>query len=328
MRWVVHIGTQKTGSKAIQTFLASSSDQIPGVRLSFSPHGREGIWHEPIYWALRDGTAPDLDAAVSQTVPQDWDIVVFSCEAFHELSPKSVRIIRDKLGDAQIVLFIRNQADALNSLLNQYAKAHRVTFDDVVDFARNLTEYNPRFDYQATIVKWAEVFGMQAITPIIYDKRIDAVQLFCDAIGVTIPATYEIGSNPNRALTTSAYREFLSAKAAVSDSAELPALVERLHRDFRDEMIDTFRETGPLLFDAQARLRITGNYDASNEWVRARWFPSRTTLFEYPRAGSIGTDSSESWIGTLPGPLPSIESPPDMRSGRRNAREGSGAAAP
>jgi len=279
MRWVIHIGIQKTGSKAIQKFLASSADQIAGSRVLFVPHGRVGTWHRPLFHALFEGDGSDLEAAVAEIDPRAWDIGIFSFEALHELLPNRIALIAENLGPAQIVLFIRHQVDAINSALNQYAKAHRISYDAAIQFERHLTRYNPDFDYQAIIGKWVEVFGRDMMTPVIYDKPADAVRLFCEAIGVAVPETYRLAVNPNRALTRSAFDAFLSAKASVSDAHELPSVVTRLRREFQDSMVDTFREPGPLLFDEPARRAILSLYEASNEAVRAQWFPSRPTLF-------------------------------------------------
>ena len=52
-----------------------------------------------------------------------------------------------------------------------------------------------------------------------------------------------------------AYDAFLSAKAAVVDVSELPALVSRLHYDFASETVDTVREEGPRLLDDEVSRR-------------------------------------------------------------------------
>lgn len=278
MRWVIHIGMKKTGSKAIQGFLATQSEKIPDVRLLFAPQGREGIWHLPTYLALLEGNASHLRAAVSETNPTDSDIGVFSSEDFYQLPSKSVQLTHEILGNAQIVLFIRSQPDLINSLLNQFAKAHRVSADEVATFERKLGKYDPEFDYRAVISKWSDMFGRDAITPLIYEKGVDSVRLFCHAIGVAVPSTYQRTINPNPALSKSAYEAFVVAKSRISVS-ELPKAVERLHRHFSNQMIDTFQEPGPMLYDERTRQEIIRAYEPSNEWVRAQWFPSRSVLF-------------------------------------------------
>jgi hypothetical protein len=280
MRWVIHIGIRKTGSKAIQRFLANEAGRGPHARLCFPTHGREGVWHRPLELALRDGDGSGLQAAVAAYASQSDSIGVFSGEDFHTLPPRSIRLIREKLGKTQIIMFIRRQDLAMNSLLNQYAKAHRVTFDAVKHFERNITDYNPHFDYWRILSLWVDVFGMEAVTTIIADKGTDAVRLFCNAIGIECAQTAENLPNPNPALSRKAYDAFLSAKAAVVDPSELPALVNRLHCDLASEMLDTFRGEGPRLLDDDLSSKIMQNYATSNEYVRRHWFPDRSRLFE------------------------------------------------
>jgi hypothetical protein len=280
MRWVMHIGIRKTGTKAIQGFLANEAGRGPNARLCFPTHGREAIWHEPLELALREGDGSELEAAVAAHASHGDSIGVFSSEGLHALTPRSIRLIREKLGETQIVMFIRRQDLAMNSLLNQYAKAHRVSFDAVKNFERNITDYNPHFDYWRILSLWADVFGMEAVTAIILDKGTDAVRLFCDAIGIKFAQTAENPPNPNPALSRKAYDAFLSAKAAVVDPSELPTLVNRLHCDLASEMLDTFRGEGPRLLDDELSSRIMQNYATSNEYVRRHWFPDRSRLFE------------------------------------------------
>ena len=227
-------------------------------------------------WRCATEMGAELQAAIAAYASQSDSIGVFSGEDFHTLPLRSIRLIREKLSKAQIIMFIRRQDLAMNSLLNRYAKAHRATFDAVKDFERNVTHYNPHFDYWRILSLWADVFGMEAVTAIIADKGADAVRLFFDAIGIECPQTAENLPNPNPALSRRAYDAFLSAKAAVVDVSELPALVSRLHYDFASETVDTVREEGPRLLDDEVSRKIMQNYAKSNEYVRNHWFPYRS----------------------------------------------------
>src|SRR5271168_3412762 len=109
MRWVMHIGIRKTGTKAIQGFLANEAGHGPHARLCFPTHGREAIWHEPLELALREGDGSELEAAVAAHASHGDSIGVFSGEGLHALPPRSIRLIREKLGETQIVMFIRRQ---------------------------------------------------------------------------------------------------------------------------------------------------------------------------------------------------------------------------
>jgi hypothetical protein len=280
MRWVVHVGIQKSGSKAIQRFLAAETSAGPTAGVYFPEQGREGIWHQPLYLALREENGKHLDSALAARPLGGQNIGVFSYEELHELPPPGIRIIREKLGQSQIVILIRRQDLAVNSLLNQYVKAHRVSFGQVMDFKLALVQYDRKFDYQATLSRWAHVFGAEAITPIVYDKHTDVVRQFCDATGIGFTHTVETLPNPNPALSRRAYNAFLSAKADVSDTSELPKLVNHLRCALASELIDTRSEEGPLLLGDDERRRILSFYEASNERVRSEWFPSRSSLFE------------------------------------------------
>ena len=144
------------------SFSEATSSRLD-ARLCFPMQGRAGIWHRPLYDALCEEDGRDLDAAVAAHPSQGEEIGVFSYEGIYVLPPRGIQIIREKLGTPQIILFIRRQDHAINSYLNQLAKAHRVSFDQVKEFERNAVNYNPEFDYHEIISRWTAAFGVEAV---------------------------------------------------------------------------------------------------------------------------------------------------------------------
>lgn len=68
MDWIVHIGAQKTGSKAIQEFLGHEPHRIAGRTFCFPSSGRVGTWHRPIHEELANGQSDLLQAAIQEGI--------------------------------------------------------------------------------------------------------------------------------------------------------------------------------------------------------------------------------------------------------------------
>ena len=164
MQWLLHVGTTKTGSKAIQQFLVNDAETLNGPRVVFPRTGRSGgIWHEELFYALAAGRTDLLAAARKEALLAQADYAVLSYEGFYQLPPESIALIKDTLGPARVLLFIRRQDSHANSWYNQLIKAHRVTIAAIDEFERNVAMFDPMFDHAATIEKWSAVFGAEAI---------------------------------------------------------------------------------------------------------------------------------------------------------------------
>ncbi|MBK5928006.1 hypothetical protein [Rhodobaculum claviforme] len=277
--WTLHIGTRKTGSKALQRFLRDRAAADP-AGLCYPASGRGALWHQPVHMALCDGDDGPLSQAVRAADPARHARAVLSCELFHTLPRPAVACLRRHLGTARIVIFLRRQDAAINSLLNQYAKAHRISHAQVVEFRAAALSALPEFDYAAILRDWEDVFGPGSVVPVIYDKTVDVVAAFCAATGLEPPREAAPAGNPNPALSRAGYAAFLSAKRAVRDLDELPGVVEDLRRRLGHELLDTRQVEPPWLFEPAERAAIMAQYSDGNERVRAQWFPARRALFD------------------------------------------------
>lgn len=167
----------------------------------------------------------------------------------------------------------------MNSMLNQMVMAHRTNHWWIEEFESKIADYDPLLDYRAILSNWAQSFGENELLPLIYNKQEDIAVRFGSAVGIAVKPSDGPVPNPNPALDATSYRVLRELKRDVSDE-DLSALVQRAHEEMSRCFIDTFRDEGIRLVDDRICAAINANYSESNEWVRKRWFPERTTLFD------------------------------------------------
>lgn len=301
MRWILHVGTQKTGSKALQDALSRGAF---GPRVEYPSAGRVGSWHMPIYHELMAGQRTLLVSAVEQASASGRDFGVLSCEAFHEMPVPALEILLGVAGVATIVVFLRRQDCLANSFLNQLVKAHRIPAGEITAFEDGLAAPMGLLDHRSTLERWGSVFGLENLVPLLYEPGTDTVESFGRALGLDGPPGVRPASNPNPALDAYSYVVFRKLKSRVADRNLLPRWVELAHRRLRHRFVDTqARGKPPLdLLGPAERERILAAYGEGNEWIRARWFPDRSRLFgsskelgEPVRDWSVG-DAEVEWI--------------------------------
>ena len=276
MDWFIHIGTQKTGSKAIQQFLTHCRTSISGCRICFPDSGREGVWHQPIYDELLIGESRKLKMAIKECEERSADVGIVSCEAFYLLTSQQIKILSKNIGQAKVVLFIRRQDQLINSLCNQFIKAHRVNFEYIKNFEASITEYNPDFDYLSTIERWSQEFGFTNVIPIIYDKKSCSINDFLSHVGINhLHINSEKASNPNPALDFEALGILRLVKKLNNNDENLPSLVNAAHRVLRHNFVDTYSQGDQYLLSPAQRVTILDRYRDSNDALRKKYFPDQ-----------------------------------------------------
>lgn len=286
MRWIVHIGAQKAGSKSLQQFFVQHPDVLRAAGLHYPSAGRDqGVWHLPVYFELAEGKDVLLRQACDEVASSGAPEGLLSYEGFSALPDAALELLHQRIGAARIVLIMRRQDDWLSSWYNQVIKAHRMTFADIQECEQHLLSYTDQCDYAFIIARWAAVFGTENIVPLVYERGVSIVPSFFSALGCTIPehALQASGSpdghNFNPALSARGVSLLREIKRQVGDDPRLFEVVNAFHRQRRDCFVDTHRHGSQNFFTPEQRSGFLSLYDAANESIRARWFPDRDHLF-------------------------------------------------
>jgi len=200
---ILHIGTHKTGTSALQAFLKSNADGLQAKGVRYLKAGREDrIAHHPLAWALRGRYHTEMDVwdgAREELAEAKEPFVVMSSEGFWYESPEDVKKQLAYDGPIKIVAYLRRQDSFLPSLYKQAVSGGRKT-----DFDTWLTDMSHRGDYLPVLDRWADAFSAEAITVRPYERdghTIDVVEDFLSVLGIdpqSMPENRRRGShNPS-----------------------------------------------------------------------------------------------------------------------------------
>lgn len=167
IRAIFHIGTNKTGSSAVQGFLNSNPAFLRSQGFIYPRATRNtDAGHHTLaeictdYDDLYDAIVAIESEYATEGQPGG---MIFSSEVFHTVEPFMLsRIFRGY--DIQIVVFLRPHLEYYSSWYREGIKSHNFTWNFPMFF-----EYaaQPYFSWLDT---WSKVFGRENITPILYDR--------------------------------------------------------------------------------------------------------------------------------------------------------------
>jgi hypothetical protein len=285
---VLHIGLPKTGTTSIQRTLATNRPalrahgfyypRLSGGAVPQFLHRAGGSRRVGQFWReLRDEVA---------SLPQDGSTVILSAEqcSLKLTEPDDVAALHARLVDfftaMRVVVYLRRQDLHAASL---FAQRLRLGVVEPPDLASLAAEMAPMHDFNALLARWSEVFGLAAMVPRLYERDLlpggNVVRDFLEVCGLDMAwaaqhAAAEI--NPSMNLEGQTFllgiggwllRRSGGAAIDSADWTKLAALATRCcpGRGWRP-------------CQAEAAAYLAGFAD-SNEAVRQRWFPARTSLF-------------------------------------------------
>lgn len=307
---IIHIGTAKTGSTAIQTALHRHRDELRNHGIAYLPGDgfvnnrdlaaacvgvdgdddlldRLGIAGPEAATAYRERVVGRLHAEAA-TLSDDVHTVVLSSEHFHSrlVAPPMVRRLSSAVAPladrVRIVCYLRPQVDLIASFYSTYLRnGGTETLDEVGD--RLLRLGHPYADYDHLLTMWAGAFGESVIEPRVFGEFDGGTVLTDIASTIGAPSGVLAEQAPEN---TSISRFGQALLLAVNRAISAGASADRLEA-VRSSLAAAFGGPGDRWMPEEAGRR-QATFDAGNEAVRRRWLPERDRLFP-GRFGDVPT---------------------------------------
>lgn len=301
MKAIVHIGTAKTGTTAIQSFLQSNRSALL-ARGILIPKSLGHAGHRKLAVMARENPGRDnffkrigiQDVGEQQEAIRNWmaawDLEIastpaktclISSEHLHSnlQSTAEVEYLRkllfERFESVRIVIYIRDQLDLALSLRSTALKSGRRKFDIA---SPNLFS---NYDYRETMRRWGEVFGHDAITLRLYERREfleeDLITDFAQSCGIEVQGLHRpTKANPRldelglRLLSD--FNRKLKPLGLNNEAEQRAKFTQFLEQHFT---------TGPDMGPGDQTIRdFEAYFSESNEWVRDQYFPHRARLFD------------------------------------------------
>jgi len=313
-RAILHIGTAKTGSTTIQRMLAGNRARLrdAGFLVPISP-GESNHFRLAIYagreraerMALATGEAGDAAYVVERfalefgaemrDMPRHIHTVLFSNEhCYRKLdTPGAIARLRELLApwfsEFQILVYLRRQDEMAVSLYSTRLRNGEDRLDVLPDLGGRESQVD-KLDWHALVERWATVFGRAAVRPRLFARDAfvggDLLHDYAAQTGLDRVSGLEPPETQNSAMAAPA-QEFLRRLNGLLDQrgADPAAKSPTFVRAFLDQHF-VGRGRRPSRAQAEA---FMARFTASNERLRATWFPERAELFSqdfsrYPEA--------------------------------------------
>lgn len=217
MLGIIHIGTEKTGSKTIQDFIYRNAKLLGQHGVGTLGLSEEHDDRSLVTYAMRDRLVDEHvsalsieDAASRKTwrkafakqcaasvaeISEDIQAILISSEHFHSrlVSVEEIRRLYKLLSpicdEFRIIVYLRRQDELARSLASTYFKTGLPGgMQELRDHLERLTKADHYFNYLKLLTMWAKVFGKKALVPRRYGKQYfydgDLLKDFIEGTGI------------------------------------------------------------------------------------------------------------------------------------------------
>jgi len=172
----LHIGAHKTGTSAIQTFLALNRNYLKGKKICYP--GNKDVHHDIVKTFNNSAISGSntkfiMDQYINQIKKSNCKTVIFSSEGFIKLAYDDILALKNYLNnfETKIVYYVRRQDERLESGYNQIIreKDRRYTNKISINFIHSKRSH--RLDYYHLLSSWREIFGQENIIVRVYENE-------------------------------------------------------------------------------------------------------------------------------------------------------------
>jgi hypothetical protein len=336
---VLHIGTEKTGTSAIQVWLHLNRNKlnefgyyflqspgklnnraVPACCIDYNKNGddfftQHGAFTNEDRNRVRNEFLHKLDEEITG-LPAHIHTIVISSEHFHSrlVNQDEVDRLRNLLDNYidkyQVICYLRNQVDCVISAYSTHLKSGNTT--SLGDFIKVCNIENKYYNYHDMLQTWKQTFGYPALDISLFDKEMFYNRDLIDDFTFKLdPKLITVTEKPKELKNISLNLNGQIISRAISDSFPRfnPDNTVNNKRIVLQNIVSQHlsgRGEQPLLEDQQ---RIYDEFFPSNEMVRREYFPHLSSIFARPTSVKEAetatpeqlTKTIELMIGTMAG---------------------------
>ncbi|MCP3878478.1 MAG: hypothetical protein GY701_08820 [Sulfitobacter sp.] len=222
-RLIIHAGTSKTGTSSIQTSLLVNQRQLAAAGVyalkSNRSRPRRSAKHRLAWRDPTDSSWAQLRDELDQVRDTD-DTFVISNETLFSLRDQQLKLLAGHLEgfEVAVLVYVRNQADYLQTLCLQHQKPRerQIDLEDEVAVGEFIERRIRGLDYYAMGERFESAFGVGTVHARVFDRRFmvdkDLLVDFFHFLGIEDPSALDLSTsaNPslNRKYATTLNREY------------------------------------------------------------------------------------------------------------------------